>query len=49
MHGVKQWDLGALAPRRPMDRGIRCTIGCSTPRIDDEIVEHLGTPCLVET
>lgn len=32
-----------------MDRAIGCTIGYSSPRIDEDIVEHLGTPCLAET
>lgn len=28
-----------------MDRDIRGTIGCNLPRIDEDVVEHLGTPC----
>ena len=44
---VAQWVLGALPSRRLMDT--TCTIGCSPPRIDEDTVEHLGTPCLVET
>lgn len=32
-----------------MDRVIRYIIGCNSPRIDEDIVEHLGTPCLAET
>jgi len=46
---VVQRVLGALPPRRLMDRGTTCTIGCSPPRFNEDIVEHLGTPCLVET
>jgi len=31
------------------DRGVRCTLGCSSPRIDEDIVENLETPLLAET
>lgn len=44
-----QQAFGALPPRRLMDRGSRCTIGCSLPRIDEDMVEHLVTPSLAET
>lgn len=47
-HDAAQQVLGALPPRRLMDQGIGCTIGCSSPRIDGDILEHLWTPCLAE-
>jgi len=40
--------LGSLPPWRLMFRGNRCTIGCNSPRIDEDMVEHLVTPCLAE-
>lgn len=39
-----QQPLGVLPPKRLMDRGTTCTIGCNPPRIDEDTVEHLGTP-----
>jgi len=47
-HDAAQWALGALPPRRLMDRDSRCTIGHNSPRIDEDIDEHMGTPCPVE-
>lgn len=47
-HDAAEWALGALPPRRHINRDNRCTIGCNSPRIDDNIVEHLGTPYLVK-
>lgn len=32
-----------------MDRGIRCTLGCISPRIDEDRVVNLKTPHLAET
>lgn len=43
MHDVMQQALGELSPRRHMDRGIRCTVGCNSPRVDEDIVEHQDT------
>lgn len=48
IHDATQWALGALPLGRLMDRDSRCTIGCSSPKIDEDIVKHLGTPYLVE-
>lgn len=48
-YGAAQCVLGALPPRRLMDRDIRCTVGCISPRIDEDEVELLGMPGSVET
>ena len=48
-HDAMQRDLGVLPPRGLMDRGVRHTLGCSSPRINEDIVEHLETPHLTET
>lgn len=47
-HDSTQHALKVLPPGRLMDRDSRCTIRCKSPRVDEDIVEHLGTPCLVE-
>lgn len=44
-YGVTQRALGALRPRRLMDGGIRHTVGCSSPQVDGDAGEHLGTSC----
>lgn len=48
-HDAPQRTLGALPPRKLMDRDIRCDIGCKSSMIIEDIVENLGTPCLAET
>ena len=48
-HDVEKWALGALPPKRHMDRTSRCTMGCGSPRIDEDLVEHLEMPHLAET
>ena len=48
-HDAEQWALGALPPKRHMDRRSRCTMGCNSPRIDEDLIEHLEMPCLAET
>jgi len=47
-HDAVQLALGALPPGRLMDRDSRCTIGRNSLRINEDIVKHLGTLCLVE-
>ena len=47
-HDAEQWALRALPPKRHMDRGSRCTVGCSSPRIDEDLVERMETPRLAE-
>lgn len=47
-HDAAQRVLGALPPGRLMERESRCTIAHKSPKIDEDIIEHLRTPCLVE-
>ena len=47
-HDAAQWDVGSLSLGRLMDRDSRCTIQRNSPRINEDIFEHMGKPCLVE-
>jgi len=48
-YGVTQWALGVLPPRRLVGVDVIFTIRSSSPWTNGDVVENLGTTCLVET